>query len=1115
MSERFSFCYLYSCYLCFLVATLFQSCLSNQNFDDVLCLKGERQALLQFKDGLVDETDRLASWVGEASDCCRWAGIVCDNFTGHVHQIHLPGFDGHCQPSYIGISLAGFAREVIEYRESLKQVLRGDLSPSLLQLKQLRRLDLSCNDFEGIQVPSFIGSLANLNYLNLSNSNFGGIIPHQLGNLSELHVLSLGFTFFVPGKIISTSMSNMKWLSSLCMLQHLDMSGVDLSEATNWLQVITKLPSLVELHLSNTQLPNIYPHYSSLNITSLSLLDLSSNNFNSLLPQWIFSITSLVSLDLSWCSFLSPLPSNINSFHNLTSLKLLHVSGNDFMTSPVVLKEISSIGSNLISLDIHSCGFSSSSLRPLQNLTSLLRLGLSYNYLNDAIPRSLCNLCKLKDIDLSGNDYSNITITYLLESLFKCESPRLESLSISNSRLSASLPDQLGEDNVTCTIPNSIGRLSFLRSLDLNENQICGSIPYSIGQLTSLKVLHLSVNRISGRLPDSIGHLSSLEVLRLSSNIFSGSLPDSIGRLSSLEMLDLSNNRLNGSLPHGIGQLSKLGYLDFSNNSLNGVVTEDHFTELVALKHLSGTGSNITLRPRLATWIPPFQLNYLYLSSWVLGPQFPLWLQLQRNLLELDISNTRISSPIPASFWRLLPKLTFLDISQNHISGTFSSNIPATLQILDLSFNEFRGKLPSLSNGSELYFLDLSNNFFTGSLHHLLCSEISDSLKLTTALNLGNNSLSGVIPECWENWQNLIFLNMENNNLSGWIPATLGLLSQLMLLNLRGNMLSGRLPASLMNLTNLEILQLGRNELVGSIPAWFGSYASFLKILNLRSNNFHGDIPHELCYLQRIQILELADNNLSGNIPGCFNNFSVLSGKEVSLSGSFVFFTYNGITTTASDYLVIKGQEYAYSTILDQMMMLDLSSNYITGHIPSELMTLQELNSLNLSRNQLTGRIPEKIGDMKSIESFDVSLNKLSGELPMSLSSLTFLSSFNVSYNNLSGRIPSSTQFQTFQGSSFFGNKLCGVPLTNRCAVEVPAVEVPDIQDHKEDNGSQGMDWGLIISILIGILAGFWIVVAPLIVSRSWKIAYFHFWSKLGSIVCEVIHKYCKLQHVM
>ncbi|KAI3802603.1 hypothetical protein L1987_30742 [Smallanthus sonchifolius] len=167
---------------------------------------------------------------------------------------------------------------------------------------------------------------------------------------------------------------NIQWLSSLGMLHHLDMSGVDLSKVTDGLQVINTLPSLVQLHLSSCELSNIHPYVPSLNLTSLSLLDLSFNNFHSFVPEWLFSITSLVSLDLTWCHFHGRVPSGIHSFRNLTSLELLHVAKNDFMNSTLVLKELS--GSNLESLDISSCGVSSLHLDTLRNLTSLISLEL-------------------------------------------------------------------------------------------------------------------------------------------------------------------------------------------------------------------------------------------------------------------------------------------------------------------------------------------------------------------------------------------------------------------------------------------------------------------------------------------------------------------------------------------------------------------------------------------------------------------------------------------------------------------------------------------------------------------------------------------------------------------
>ncbi|XP_076883803.1 receptor-like protein EIX2 [Bidens hawaiensis] len=439
-------------------------------------------------------------------------------------------------------------------------------------------------------------------------------------------------------------------------------------------------------------------------------------------------------------------------------------------------------------------------------------------------------------------------------------------------------------------------------------------------------------------------------------------------------------------------------------------------------------------------------------------------------------------------------------MSQNHIQGTLLG-IPRTLAILDLSHNKFSGQLPALSNSSLAFFVDLSSNSFVGLLHHFICPYGGKEIE---GLNVANNSLSGVIPnQCWEKYLSLEFLNLENNNLSGEIPRTLGFLSSLRSLNMCNNKLFGRLPSSLKNLTKLSILLLAKNKFVGRIPTWFGTKLSDLRILNLRSNNFHRNIARELCYVTSIQILDLAHNNLSGNIPRCFSNFAVLSGKEDTSTDRFIYVQYEDTDVLSSVSLVKNGREDIYSTILGLVLSMDLSSNNLSGYIPSELMALKALQTLNLSRNQLTGSIPKNFGDMKSLESFDVSFNHLFGELPVSLSSMSFLSSFNVSYNNFSGRVPTSTQLQSFNESSFFNNKLCGKPLTKTCAVVVP-----DANHKEETNVSHKVDWGLIISTVSEFIVGFWVVVTPLIVNNKWRTAYFGFMRELRYMVFDFTRKY-------
>ncbi|KAE9448919.1 hypothetical protein C3L33_19183, partial [Rhododendron williamsianum] len=212
--------------------------------------------------------------------------------------------------------------------------LGGEINPSLLSLKQLRYLDLSENDFGGMPIPSFIGSLASLEYLNLSDARFGGTIPRQLGNVSTLHFLSLRGNYELDVKG-----GGLQWLRLLPHLEHLDLSWLNLTKAPDWLQVINKLPSLVELHLAGCELDHI-PPLPSVNFTSLVVLDLSDNNFFSVMPRWIFSLRNLISLDLVSCGFVGQIPEGLR---NLTSLVSLDVSYNQFKSLPASLFMMSSL----------------------------------------------------------------------------------------------------------------------------------------------------------------------------------------------------------------------------------------------------------------------------------------------------------------------------------------------------------------------------------------------------------------------------------------------------------------------------------------------------------------------------------------------------------------------------------------------------------------------------------------------------------------------------------------------------------------------------------------------------------------------------------------------------
>ncbi|XP_075671181.1 receptor-like protein EIX2 [Castanea sativa] len=1007
---------------------------------EVRCIESERPALLNFKQDLEDPSNRLASWTAAAAsdvDCCDWIGVVCDNRTGHVLQLHLTTF----YPLYD--ELTDDVQWDAQYEAYERSRFGGKINHSLLDLKHLIYLDLSGNDFNHTPIPKFLGSMGSLRYLNLSDAGFGGLNPHQLGNLSNLQYLDLRLNYY------DLHAKNLQWLSGLPLLQHLDLSSANLSQASDWLQEINKLPSLSELRLSYCKLSGFIPPPipSSINFSSLTTLHLSNNYFeNTSILFWFFGLHNLVSLDLSYNKFQGPLPVHLQ---NLTSLRHLDLSVNVFNSSiPNWLYcfshlEFLNLGGNILQGRISSA---------IGNLTSAISIDLSSNELEGKVPRSLGSLCKLREIRLSyfnwGQEKSEI-----FESLSGCVSNGLE-------------------------------------------------------------ILDLFGAQLSGHLTDELGKFKNLVILSLGYTSISGPIPLSIGNLSSLRSLDLQSNQINGTLPQSFGQLSKLESLNIGFNMLEGVVSEVHFAKLMRLKKLFASHNRLTLKVS-DNWTPPFQLNTLVLRSWNLGSKFPSWLYSQKQLLSLDISNTGIIDAVPPWFWNLSSQFDYLNISHNQIYGEIP-HIPLILSYMsaiDVSSNNFTGPLPCIS--SNVTFLDLSNNSLFGSISHFLCYKMNET-KFMEFLNLGKNLLSGKISNCWMKWQSLIVLNLENNNFTGKIPASIGSLINLQFLHLYKNKFSGKLLSLLKNCTDLFTIYVGKNEFDGSIPKWIGHRLSSLKILSLHSNNFYGQIPDELCALSSLQILDLSHNKLSGSIPKCVNNFITMAKNNNS---NFEALFLRGNSYFESEVLVIKGNSLEYSTTLGLVNIIDLSNNNLSGEIPKEVASLQGLQSLNLSFNILTGRIPENIGDMRSIESIDFSINQLSGQIPQSMSSLTFLSHLNLSNNNLIGRIPSSTQLQSLSASSFFGNKLCGPPLTDNCTINYVK---PNIENKRSKGlGGHMVDW-FFVSMAFGFVVGFWVVLGPLLLNKQWRILYFQFLDHLGyklsGVVAQtwysIVSKCCKILNI-
>ncbi|XP_004308379.1 PREDICTED: receptor-like protein 12 [Fragaria vesca subsp. vesca] len=299
-----------------------------------------------------------------------------------------------------------------------------------------------------------------------------------------------------------------------------------------------------------------------------------------------------------------------------------------------------------------------------------------------------------------------------------------------------------------------------------------------------------------------------------------------------------------------------------------------------------------------------------------------------------------------------------------------------------------------------------------------------------------------------------------------------------------------------------ELLQHGLDRLemypqMYFLGLFYQQGQDILKNFGGQFNQLSGSLPSQLCHLPHLQILDVSVNEISGTIPKCLNNLTSLAqegNSNLTIRHSFNISEAEPPMTSLyyedDATFMWKGTLASYKSTLGLVKRIDLSSNRLTGEIPSEITYLVGLVSLNLSRNSLSGQIPLDIGKLKSLDSLDLSRNKIHGGIPTSLAHIDRLGTMDLSYNNLSGEIPTGTQLQGFNASSYIENPwLCGLPL-HVCDPE--GTGRPNVSSG-EDDANELITQGFYISLGLGFAVGFWGICGSLIFKKSWRYAYYNF----------------------
>ncbi|TQE11655.1 hypothetical protein C1H46_002691 [Malus baccata] len=509
------------------------------------------------------------------------------------------------------------------------------------------------------------------------------------------------------------------------------------------------------------------------NLTYLTGINLTNNNFHGEIPQEMGRLRSLQYLNLSGNSFRGKLPANIS---HCTELSGLDVHSNELIGS--IPNEFSSL-LKLTYLLLASNNLTGSIPTWIGNFSALFSIYLVGNNFHGSIPNELGRLKGLQALMLSENNLSGM----VPPSIYNISS--LRKYAVTLNQLQGELPPNVGttlpnlevfyghSNKFTGNFPISLSNASRLSGIDFSTNVFTGTIPASFGNLknlvrlnlagnllgsgktgdlnflsslancTILEVLGISNNQFGGELPRSIANLStSLQILAVGGTLMHGSIPIGIGNLINLTVLGADHSFLSGNLPDEIGKLQKLGELYLSDNMFSG--------------RIPSSLGNLTSLTRL----------YMHQNSF--EGSIPPTLANCQTLLVLNLSGNNITGAIPRELIGLSSLSIYLGLANNHLTGALPQEVGklANLVELDVSGNQLSGDIPSaLGNCIMLERLCLADNKFDGTIPESL-----KSLRSLEEMDISSNNFSGQIPEFIGKLKFLKNLNVSNNNFEGELP---------------------------------------------------------------------------------------------------------------------------------------------------------------------------------------------------------------------------------------------------------------------------------------------------------------------------------------------------------
>lgn len=283
-----------------------------------------------------------------------------------------------------------------------------------------------------------------------------------------------------------------------------------------------------------------------------------------------------------------------------------------------------------------------------------------------------------------------------------------------------------------------------VQKLHLLNMNLSGSLAPALGLLFQLQILDFMWNEITGSIPKEIGNIASLKLLLLNGNKLSGSLPEELGSLSYLNRLQVDENNISGPIPKSFANLTRIRHLHLNNNSISGQIPSE-LSKLSTLIHLLVDNNNLSgyLPPELAN-MPELRILQLDNNNFE-GTEIPASYGNLSRLVKLSLRNCNLQGDVPDL--SKIPKLRYLDLSFNQLTGTIPSNkLSDSMTTINLSNNHINGSIPgSLSDLPFLQRLSLENNLLTGSIPANIWRNVPLNSTASLTLDFRNNSFSNIL----------------------------------------------------------------------------------------------------------------------------------------------------------------------------------------------------------------------------------------------------------------------------------------------------------------------------------------------------------------------------------